>query len=240
MEESLRGATVVVVGGSSGIGLATATLAHQRGAQVIIAARDGDRLKTARDAIGGDTEARALDVADEDEVRALFTSIERVDHVVTLAGAAAAGRITDTDTAALRRALDVRFWGSLYVAKYAVPRMPDTGSITFSSGVIVERPAAGRTLGTVATASVEAFARALAVEVAPIRVNAIRPGTVDTPMTQRILGDRREEALAAEAARLPAGRIGQPEDLADAICFLMQNPYVTGITLTVDGGRLLV
>jgi NAD(P)-dependent dehydrogenase (short-subunit alcohol dehydrogenase family) len=99
---------------------------------------------------------------------------------------------------------------------------------------------AGRSMGTVSTCATEAFAKAMAVELAPIRVNALRPGTVDTPLTTRLFGDRRDAYLAGEAERLPAGRVGQPEDLAHAIQFLMENPFVTGITLTLDGGRLLL
>jgi NAD(P)-dependent dehydrogenase (short-subunit alcohol dehydrogenase family) len=99
---------------------------------------------------------------------------------------------------------------------------------------------AGRSIGTVSTAATEAFGRAMAVELAPIRVNTVRPGAVDTPMMQRTMGDRREEFLAAEARRLPVAKVGQAEDLARAILFFMESGYVTGVTLSVDGGRLLL
>jgi NAD(P)-dependent dehydrogenase (short-subunit alcohol dehydrogenase family) len=237
---SLDGASVVVVGGSSGIGLATACLAREAGARVTIASRDEDRLERARETVGGDTLAVRLDVSDETQVAALFERVGRVDHVANLAGAAVAGLITETETAILRTPMEVRFWGSLFVAKYAAPRMDRGGSITFTSGIIVERPMAGRALGTATTAATEGLGRALAVELAPIRVNTVRPGAVDTPMTQRTMGDRRVEFLEAQAKRLPAGRVGAPEDLAEAFLFLMTNRYVTGITLTVDGGHLLL
>ena len=235
----LSGARVVVIGGSSGIGLATATMAHELGAHVTIAGRDGERLQAARSRIGDDVSAVPVDVADEDQVRELFAALPHVDHVATLAGVQVAGRITETEVSVLRQPLDVRFWGSVHVCKYAAPKMTDGGSITLCSGIVAERAMAGRSMGTVSTCATEAFGRAMAVELAPIRVNVLRPGTVDTPLTTRMFGDKRDEYLAGEAKRLPAGRVGQPEDLAHAIRFLMENPFVTGITLTVDGGRLL-
>jgi NAD(P)-dependent dehydrogenase (short-subunit alcohol dehydrogenase family) len=240
MGASLRGAEVVVVGGSSGIGLATAQIAHAEGAHVTIAGRDAERLKTARERIGDDTDAIPLDVAVEDDVRQLFESLDRVDHVATLAGAQVYGRVTEADTNQLHHPMDVRFWGSLFVCKHAAPHLGGSGSITLCSGILAERPMVGRSVGSGSTAATEAFARAMALELAPIRVNTIRPGAVDTPLTQRLMGDRKAEFLAAEAQRLPAGRVGQPEDVAHAILFLMQNSYVTGITLIVDGGRQLL
>jgi NAD(P)-dependent dehydrogenase (short-subunit alcohol dehydrogenase family) len=236
----LSGAHVVVIGGGSGIGLATATLAHGLGAHVTIAGRDADRLENARQQIGDDVVAVTADVAKEPDVRDLFAGLAHVDHVATLAGVQVPGRIADTDLAVLRQPLDVRFWGSVHVCKYAAPKMTDGGSITLCSGIVAERPSAGRSMGTVSTSATEAFTRAMALELAPIRVNILRPGTVDTPLTTRAFGDRRDEYLAGEAKRLPVGRVGQPEDLAHAIRFLMENPFVTGITLTVDGGRLLL
>jgi NAD(P)-dependent dehydrogenase (short-subunit alcohol dehydrogenase family) len=238
VSEPLEGASVVVIGGSSGIGLATARMARAAGARVTIAGRDPARLEAAR--VSADVDAVATDVSDEDQVRALFEQVGHVDHVAVLSGAAVSGLITETETAALRVPMEVRFWGSVYVAKHASPRMDTGGSITLTSGVIVERPMAGRVLGTATTAATEGLSRALAVELAPIRVNTVRPGLVDTPMILRNVGDRREEFLAAQAERLPVRRFGTPEDLADAFLFLMRNRYVTGITLTVDGGHLLL
>jgi NAD(P)-dependent dehydrogenase (short-subunit alcohol dehydrogenase family) len=236
----LSGARVVIIGGSSGIGLATAKMAHGLGARVTIAGRDAERLEAAKGQVGGDVDAVQLDVADELQVRELFASISHVDHVVSLAGAQVAGRITDVDLTRLRHPMEVRFWGSVHLCKYAAPRMGDGGSITLCSGVVAQRAMPGRSIGTASTSATEAFARAMALELAPVRVNAIRPGTVDTPLTTRLLGDRRDDYLAGEAKRLPVGRVGQAEDLAHAIRFLMENPFVTGITLTVDGGHLLL
>jgi NAD(P)-dependent dehydrogenase (short-subunit alcohol dehydrogenase family) len=136
--------------------------------------------------------------------------------------------------------MDTRFWGALYAAKYGAPKMNGSGSITFMSGTAAQRPIGGMSVASASCGAVEAFARALAVDLAPIRVNTIQPGFVDTPLLDEFLGAQRAEILAAAAARLPVRRIGQPEDIADAVLFLMKNGYVTGITLTIDGGGLLV
>lgn len=222
------------------MGLATARMAREAGADVTIAARDPDRLAAAREALGDGTRAVALDVSDEDAVRDLFASMERVDHVVVTAGAQVFGRIAETDAAALGRSMDVRFWGALYVCKHAPPRMSGAGSITLCSGVASQRPRAGRALGTASTAALEAFARAMALELAPIRVNVVRPGAIDTPLAERVFGEKAQKALAAQAERVPLKRIGRPEEVADAVLFLIGNAYVTGIALTVDGGHMLV
>lgn len=239
MAISLEGASVVVFGGSSGMGLATAKMAQTAGARVTIAGRDTTRLDAAVREIGGDVSLFSLDVADEEAVAKLFDGLDRVDHVATLAGAAAHGKIAELDVADMRRPMDVRFWGSVHIAKHAAPKMPPGGSITFCSGVAAARPVPGRALGTATTAATEALGRALAAELAPVRVNTVRPGAVDTPMLARFTGERHAEVLAAEAQRLPVGRVGAPEDIAQAIIFLMTNPFVTGATITVDGGHLV-
>jgi NAD(P)-dependent dehydrogenase (short-subunit alcohol dehydrogenase family) len=146
------------------------------------------------------------------------------------------GSIVDGDVEVFRRSMEVRFWGALWACRYGAPRMDRGGSITLCSGLVAHRPRAGRAVGTAATAAVEAFARAMALELAPIRVNAVCPGGIDTPLLQREFGDKRDELVASLARRLP---IGRPEDVAGAILFLMGNGFVTGITLVVDGGGLL-
>jgi NAD(P)-dependent dehydrogenase (short-subunit alcohol dehydrogenase family) len=237
---ALAGRSVVVVGGSSGMGLATARMARDAGASVSIAGRDAERLEAASSDLGPDIRCIQVDVSNETQVRDLFASLDQVDHVVTLAGASVYGRVAETETEVLRVPMEVRFWGSLYICKYAPGKMNGQGSITLSSGVVVERSGPGRGVGAASTAATEAFARAMARELAPIRVNTIRPGGVDTPMTERLFGDGREKFVAEQAARLPVGRFGEPDDIARAILFLMEDGYVTGITLTVDGGHLLL
>ena len=239
MALSLEGASVVLIGGSSGIGLATAKQASAAGAILTIAGRDKDRLASAREQIGGDTQTAVVDIADESAVRDLFASIDHVDHVATLAGTHVAGNIADVETDALRGPVDNRFWGPLFLCKHAAPKMT-SGSITVCTGAGVGRPRAGGAIVSAAAGGSEVLARAMAVELAPIRVNVIRPGIVDTPLLDRMAGDRRDDMLAAMAKRIPLGRVAQADEIAEAIIFLMTSAYITGETLTIDGGFSLV
>ena len=236
MALSLEGASVVVIGGSSGIGLATARRAQEAGARVTIAGRDEARLASACDDLGDGVGSFALDVADEGAVAALFDSLDSVDHVVNLAGTHVAGTLADLDTAAMRGPVDNRFWGAIFVCKYAAPKMTG-GSITLCTGAGIARPRAGAAIVAAAAGGSEVLARAMAHELKPIRVNVIRPGIIDTPLLDRMAGDHRDDMIAAQAKRIPVGRIGQPEDIAHAIEFLMTNEFVTGTVLTVDGGH---
>jgi NAD(P)-dependent dehydrogenase (short-subunit alcohol dehydrogenase family) len=236
---SLASATVVVLGGSSGIGLATARAAMAEGATAIVTGRSRDKLAAASRALGDKARAVALDAADEAGTRELFAGLDRVDHVFVTAGAVSTSDLS-AEASALRPALDVRFWGALYAAKYASPKMDRGGSITFMSGTSVLQPRPGASVGSASCGAVEAFARSLALDLSPIRVNTIRPGFINTPLIGELMGDRAGTLMEREAARLPVKRIGTPEDVADAVLFLMKNGFVTGITLTVDGGRLLL
>ena len=180
-----------------------------------------------------------LDVADEDAVRGLFESFDHVDHVAILAGTHVAGNLADVDTSVLRGPVDNRFWGPLFVGKYAAPKMT-TGSITLCTGAGVNKPRKGNVIVTAAAGGSEFLARAMAVELAPVRVNVIQPGIVDTPLLDRLAaGMDRDEVLKLMAKRTPLGRVAQPEEIADGILFLMTNEYVTGSTLTIDGGASL-
>jgi NAD(P)-dependent dehydrogenase (short-subunit alcohol dehydrogenase family) len=236
MAASLEGASVVVVGGSSGIGLATAQLAAERGARVTIAGRDRARLDAALAQLPSGTTGVALDVADEAAVRDLFAGMDHVDHVAMLAGTHVHGTLADVDTETLRGPVDNRFWGALFLGKHAAPKMTD-GSITLCTGAGLAKPRAGAAIVTAAAGASEHLARAMAVELAPVRVNVVRPGIVDTPLLDRLApGVDRGDILQAMAKRVPLRRVAQPEEIADAIAFLMCNRYVTGSTLTVDGG----
>lgn len=237
---TLKDSTVVILGGSSGIGLATAKAARAEGAQVIITGRSADKLQTARAELGTAVRTVVLDVADEAGTRAFFQELDHLDHLFITAGTLVNDVRLAPDSAALRPAMDTRFWGALYAAKYSAPKIRAGGSITFMSGTAGQRPLDGASVASASCGAVEAFARALAIDLAPIRVNTIRPGFVDTPLLDALLGAQREEILAAAAARLPVKRIGRSDEVADAVLFLMKNGYVTGIALTIDGGGLLV
>ena len=232
--------TVVILGGSSGIGLATAKAAKAEGARVIITGHSRERLDAALRELGGDVHAVSLDVANEAGTRSFFDELPGVDHLFITAATVTLGAGLAPDTETLRPGMDTRFWGSVYAAKYGAAKMPPDGSITFMSGTSAWRPIPGSSVASASCGAVEAFARALAVDLAPIRVNTIAPGLIDTPLIADVMGANAPAIMKSEAKRLPVGRVGRGEDIAEAVLFLMKNGFTTGITLTVDGGRTLV
>ena len=236
----LAEAVVVVLGGSSGMGLATAKRAAVDGARVTIVGRDEEKLKSAAADVGAGTRTFAGDAAHAAFVADVFDDHEHVDHVVSFVGEQPAAPVGDTSYDLYRRAMDARLWSAINACRSAVPKMDGDGSLTFCSGVSAHRPRPQRSVGAAATAAVESFVRAMAVELAPIRANAICPGAIRTPVLERFFGDQHEAAMDAFAATLPLGRIGEPEEIADAAVFLMGNRYVTGVTLRIDGGALLI
>jgi NAD(P)-dependent dehydrogenase (short-subunit alcohol dehydrogenase family) len=148
-------------------------------------------------------------------------------------------KVTEAGESEVRPTIDIRLWGGFHAIKYATPRM-DGGSITFVSGTSSRRPYEGSAFVAASCGAIEAFSRALALELAPTRVNVIRAGIVDTPLLDDFYSDQRDEVVRELADSLPVGRIGRPEDIADGAMFLMRNGYVTGTVLTIDGGKLLV
>jgi NAD(P)-dependent dehydrogenase (short-subunit alcohol dehydrogenase family) len=237
---SLDGASVVVLGASSGLGLATACAARAAGAKVTIVAREQERLERAQEQVGTGTRAKALDAADATAVAILFEELGTVDHVASFTGEQPEAPVGDTSHELYQRAMDARVWAARNICAAAAPRMPPGGSFTFCSGVSAWRPRARRSAGAAATAALESFSRAMAVELAPIRVNTVCPGAFDTPVLDRAFGTRKEEALAPYLAQLPLSRLGHPAELAHAVLFLMTNTFVTGTVLHVDGGSLLI
>ena len=231
---NLQGAHVVVMGGSTGIGLAAAKLARHEGADVTIAGRSQEKLAQAQRELG-EVRTVAADITDEAAVQQVFEGLSRVDHVLISAGTIINGRIVDNDLANLRRIIDERIWGLTYVVRHAVPRMTQ-GSITFTSGGLSSRPRVGAAMLTGALAAVEALARALALELAPLRVNAVTPGLIDTPLLHTAYGPERDTMVKNRAAVLPGKRIGSADEVAQAILLLMTNEYITGEVLHIDGG----
>ena len=227
---TLTGQRVVVIGGSSGMGLATARAAAQAGAAVTIASSGKDRL----DAALADLPAGCEGIA------ALFEHVGRLDHLVYTAGDSVSPQpLVEASLADARQRLDVRFWGTVAAVKHAVPRMNPRGSISVTSGTVGVRPVPGFALGAAGVGAIEGLARGLAVELAPIRVNVVRAGAVRTPMWERIPEEQREGMFVAMAKRTLTGAIGEPEQIAATHLYLMQNGFVTGTVVTVDGGSLL-
>lgn len=238
----LNGKRVLVIGGGSGIGLATAHAAQREGAEVLIAGRSRETLAAAAQSFPGDAKVRtfSVDVAEEARVQALFAETGQLDHVVLTAVDAQYQLVTEYLVADMRRVLDSKLLGALLVAKHGAARLQAGGSLTFTSGIAADRPAPRGALISAANGALNSLARALALELRPIRVNAVSPGWVDTPIWDRAFGPDKNALQSGMAARLPVRRIGQPGEIADAILFLLTNHYTTGSVLHVDGGHSLV
>jgi NAD(P)-dependent dehydrogenase (short-subunit alcohol dehydrogenase family) len=238
---ALDGRRVVVVGGTSGMGRGAVTAAADAGAEVIAAGR---RAAGERDAVAGAgrVEQAVVDMADEASVQALFEDVDRLDHLLVTAAPSpgSPGAFLEQDVAAARRYLDGKLLGSWACARYAAPRMPAGGSITFLTGAAAVRPSRGAAMVTTTFAALEALTRALALELGPLRVNAIRPGYTDSEMWS-FLGDAgRRQLRRRVAAAMPVGRIGTVQDVGHAALFLMTNEQTTGAILEVSGGETLV
>lgn len=238
---SLRGQRVLLVGGTSGIGLATAELAAAAGAEVVVASSDRNKVDNAVERLPDGAAGHVVDMSDEDSVRALFDRVDAFDHLVYTAGDGLKAKpIAESTLDEAKAFFDIRFWGALLAAKHGAPRIRPGGSIVLSSGAYATRPAPGGSMVAGVTAASEGLARALAVELAPIRVNAVSPGYTETAMWSASGVTDLEEFYARTGARLLVRRVGTAAEVAAAYVFLLGNGYVTGTTLTVDGGEALV
>jgi NAD(P)-dependent dehydrogenase (short-subunit alcohol dehydrogenase family) len=238
---SLAGKRVMVVGGSSGIGLAAARRLASAGARVIVVGRAEDKLARAKTEIGGDVETRAADLADEAAARRLFDDIGPLEHlVITAGGSPAWGPFLELEPMRLRAAFEGKFWPYFHAARYGAPRIAKDGSILFVTGG-ASRSAIPGTAGLAAVnGAIAAMARTLARELAPIRVNVLSPGFVDTPAYDAMPADARANLYRRMAEAVPLGRIGAADELAEAVVFLLGNGFTTGAVLDVDGGGRLV
>ena len=232
MDELAR-QTVVILGASSGIGLATALAAAAGGARTVMLSRSRAKLEAAAATVKG-AEALPLDMLDRTAIDGAIKSIGSIDHLVLAAAGdelAWAAPITELTNEQVERSFD-KLRGYVNVTRAAVPILRQRGSITLLSGTSAVRAPAGFSVLAAAGGSVVSFGKALALELAPIRVNVVMPDVVDTPR------HRDREQIRAHAERLPARYLGQPKDIAQAILFLITNPYMTGHTLIIDGGSV--
>ncbi|MDX7953913.1 SDR family oxidoreductase [Lichenihabitans sp. Uapishka_5] len=231
---------VVVIGGTSGMGMALAEKALVEGASsVVVVGRTKEGAEKAASRLGDKVAAMSLDIGNEAEVAAFFNKVGNLDHLVTTAAQLTYGPLAELKTEAIEQMLASKFWGPFFAARYAAPRLSASGSITFFSGLAAYRPGPGTSVVASLNAALEGFAKALAVELAPVRVNCISPGVVETAGWNFMPEKDRLALFDHLRMTLPARRIGEPADLADAAVSVMTNPYITGTVLAVDGGGSL-
>ncbi len=234
---SLKNKRVVIIGGSSGIGLATAKMAAAEGAKVIIAGRTESKLKAAMAEIGNDVDTYTVDLTEEASIKALFEQVGSFDHLVITGPAPQFGHFLELNIEQVHQEFEGKFWGQYRAAWYGAKSISQSGSIVFMSGAYSARPVPGASSLAAVQAGIEGLARGLAIDLSPVRVNVISPGLTDTPIIQSAFADDARLKLYEEQANmLPAKRIGTPEDIAQSILYLLSNRYVTGSTLFPDGG----
>ncbi|WP_112239084.1 SDR family oxidoreductase [Kribbella monticola] len=268
MSVELQGRTMVVVGGSSGIGRRLAADAAAAGARVLLAGRNREKLtaslsagstgpsstgpgstgagstgagstgagSTGAGSTGvGSIEAAEVDLADEASIAALAEQVGTVDYLVSVANASANGPLGALERDAVLAAFDAKVIGAIMLAKHFGPRFAEGGAMLLFSGIVGWRPSAGKTVTTATNGAVSFLASALAVELAPVRVNAVSPGIIDSGAWDS-LGEGKQKLFDTTAAKVPARRIGQLADVSSAALLALTNPFMTGETLHVDGG----
>jgi NAD(P)-dependent dehydrogenase (short-subunit alcohol dehydrogenase family) len=238
-EPQLAGQTVVVLGGSSGMGFETARQARSEGADVVLSGRDPKRVEHAASELGAVSSA-AFDVTDFERLGRFLGDLPKpIDHIMVTAGGPYYARLADIDFTKARRNVEEEFWLPLHLARFATGKVRPGGTLLFIGGTGGRKPSAGPVLTTF-TAAIPALTKALAVELAPIRVNLIAPGFVDTPLSASILGDQLDARREKLRTTLPIRRVVGPADIAALAIHLMVNTAVTGVTYDIDGGQQLI
>jgi NAD(P)-dependent dehydrogenase (short-subunit alcohol dehydrogenase family) len=237
---SLSGQVVVVIGGTSGIGLSTAQQARSLGARVVVTGRNSERLAKAAAEIDAEN-ALTLDLGDPARLERVFAELPgELDHVLVSGGGPFYAPIAELDFDRAERVLGEDLVGALRIARLCIGRVRSGGSLTLISGTGARRPGIGLSVAAIGTVGLQAIAANAALELAPIRVNAVAAGFVDTPLSARILGDQLEERRADLRATLPIRRVVGPDDVAALIVHLMTNTALTGATYDIDGGQQLL
>jgi NAD(P)-dependent dehydrogenase (short-subunit alcohol dehydrogenase family) len=226
---------LVITGGGSGIGAAVARLAVERGASAVLFGRTEAKLAAVVAEIGDAASYRVLDVTDASAVSRAFDAIGAFDHLVTAAAGITIGPFAELPEDAFRAFFEVKFWGQFRAIRAAQPHIARAGSITLLSGYLFRKPAPGFSAFSAVNGAIEALVKVLALELAPLRINALAPGQIDT--LGDIIGPEANEARKRACAALPIGRIGMPKDVAHAALFLVENSFTTGTILDVDGGQ---
>jgi NAD(P)-dependent dehydrogenase (short-subunit alcohol dehydrogenase family) len=238
---SLTSKRVVIIGGTSGIGLATAHAAIDAGAEVIIASSRQSSIDAALGELSAGTTGHALDVLDTAAVRSFFDNVGEFDHLAYTAGESLSLMPIDgMNLDQARGFFQIRFFGALNAVSIAAKHIRREGSITLTSGSARTRPGAGWSVASSLCGATTSLAGALAVELAPIRVNVVEPGIVRSPLWSGMNAEDQQAMFDQQAATLPAGRVGEVEDVAQAFLYSMTQSFMTGTSIPVDGGALLV
>lgn len=240
MTLDLSGQRVVITGITGGIARASAKRLSRAGAEVIVSARSEEKLQAALTGLSGVT-GHVMDLLDPDSIASFFEKTGRLDHLITPAATSMFSPIREMDLAAAREILESKQWGQMLCVQQAVKRMPETGSITLFSGTVTQKPLPGATMFAAVGAATEAAGRIWAFELAPIRVNTVVPGVIETPVWGKLMGEEAaRQTKDGIAAALPVKRIGTADDVAKAVAFLVDNGFVNGVSLVVDGGHRLI
>lgn len=225
---------ILVVGGSSGIGLATAKLADTLGGQVTIASRTADKVNAAKKSLGSNVSGRVIDLTDDRGVEDFFSTGPTWDHVIVTGSQVKIAPVRELPLDTARASFDSKFWGFYRVARSA--RIQPGGSLGVVAGVLATRPVAGRALMGAINGALESLVQGLALELKPVRVNAVSPATIDTEMWSAMSDDARNAMFAKVTATYPAGCVGKPEDIARQLLLFAGTKYATGTIVTLDGG----
>ena len=238
MSQNLQRKKVVILGGTSGFGLATAKAAADEGAEVIVVSRSQTNVDKALAELQKGTGGATLDVTDETAVKKFFDATGGLDHLVYCAGDALPAAVVTTEEA--RKFFEVRFWGMYIAARAASPYIRKGGSITLTNGILALRPWKGWSAVSAVAGAVESLTRGFALDMAPIRVNTVCAGMIKTALWDGMSEADREAMYAEQAKKLPAGRVGEVADVAETFLYLMKSDFTTGQIVVIDGGAVIV
>ncbi|PWV49048.1 SDR family oxidoreductase [Chitinophaga sp. S165] len=238
---ALTGKRVIVLGASSGLGLATAIAAAAEGAKVVIVSGNQQRINEALTRLPAGSEGYAVDLSNEQNIKNFFEQAGYFDHLVYTAGEnLTLNKISDLVLADAHSFFNLRYWGVLAAIKYGAPYIREGGSINLTGGIASPRPNTGWGIAASICGAMEGFTRAMAVELAPIRVNQVSPGVIRTNLWNSMSAEDRENLYTSVGEALLLKRVGEAEDIAQTFIYMMKQQFATGQVITVDGGALLV